>query len=212
MAKYDRCYGKDFEDRLARKLENLGFKVYKSVYSEYNGIRSQIDLVVVNGFLICTIECKGFDAKRIQYKRSRKWSYLHKNGSVITVSNPIVQSEHHAHTLFMNMVNDIESDVYEKTGLCIPTVMYAVFLKGDIEGWSEEYVFTENRDSFSDLLRLLSYDNKEDDERTGYLSNKVCEWLDSHQDSSKESLSKHSKYIMDCKKNKTGLFSGESVL
>lgn len=208
---YDRCYGTDFENRIADYLRFRGFTVFQSVYAEYNGKRCQNDLVVFDGLFSYTLECKAYDANQVSYARSSNmWHYSGINGKLYTVPNPIIQSRHHSEVLSSRMIADLEGMIYDKAGLTLPQVGYGVVLKGNIRDYPKEHVYTENDKSLDRLVCWLrGYAGKVKVE--SWVSNMIYEWLKSHSDQSLDRLKKHANYVKECKRNKTGFFEAVEV-
>ena len=205
----DICYGTDFENRIADYFRDLGFSVYQSVYSKYKDMQCQIDLVAIRKGRPLVIECKGYDADKINiHKSSNNWSYIY-NGFIHTVPSPLKQADNHRKILYMDMVTSLEESL--PSGLLIPNPERIVILKGNVNYSKSNGVFSESSKSLLDMSGYLSLngvfaDYTESHADYSIIIDKINSFLDSKSDISKERLKEHVKYIKDCKKNSTGVF------
>ena len=197
--KRDLCYGTDFEERIAKALETDGNKVYRSVYATHGEHESQIDLVVFNGGMPVCVECKAYDAVRMMYKRSSRWSYLGLDNKVHEVPNPIKQINRQAYNMHLDMLS-LETDLPD--WLTVPHALCAVMLKGAIGDYESEGVFTERS-----LDKLLAFCKDATFPLDNRLSDAMHRWFAEHSDTSAERLKAHAKYIRASKKNRTGAFA-----
>lgn len=201
--KRDICYGTDFEERVASFLESNGHKVYRSVYAQLGRRKCQIDLVVFDGVLPIVIECKGWDAKKIIYKRSANfWNYVDVAGKVRQVPNPLRQAKNHIEILTANIRNDIEGTL--ESGRTIGGYEYRLFLKGDIPDYKSERLFTER--SYDEFLESVTYSDEDTNLFPEDYKKAVSAWLEEHSDVSEKRLKEHKEYLKECKANRTGVF------
>lgn len=200
----------DFEDYIADKLEALGFQCFKSVYAKYSDIESQIDVVAVSRYCILCVECKSWDAVYVDWRRTNlNWSYINPYGDCRFIKNPLRQSRNHARTLRMDLVENLESEVFEKYGQytypCYPLVVVkgsATRTRGRLASTSSNNLYfcndLEDIKSRYFLKVVTNLDKEVMEEHIKYLKDK--------QDRSKKRLVQHAMYIEECKRNKTGLW------
>ena len=196
-----------FETYIDEKLRDLGYKTIRNVYVEYNGKKSQIDIIAFTGKNIWCIECKSYNMDKLYFKRSSsQWRYKDLKGNIHYIHSPKRQNQNHIKVLMGVLYNGVDGELYEKFNQGVPPVLNAIVFKAndDLEGLSkytrlDNGIYTENN------LHLLQYDNPMGD--LSEMSKVIYNYLKQFNDDSPEKLREHIKYIEDCKLNKKGFFS-----
>lgn len=203
----DICFEKDFEERVDKKLNELGIRTIRNVYVKYGNAQSQIDIMAFTDNSVWCIECKSHNILKLIFGRSKsEWKYYDINGKFGIMKSPKKQNANHISTAWMQAVGDIDFKFYAMFGSGVMPINNAVVFKSSNQLDNlDEYtrrdccIYTEAN------LELLKTDLQTVDDRR--MIDVMYEYFSQFTDNSKEREKEHIKYLKNCKKNKTGLFA-----
>lgn len=173
-----KCNNTEFEESIAKFLEDNGHKVYRNVQVQDEGKKYKIGIVVFDKFRPICIKCVYLNAVKIYYKRSsNNWRYFDNEYNAHWLRNPILQVNDNAKALFMGMVRELEGSFPE--GVTVPSSLHAVVINGDRLDYKSENVYTEKESSLDSLLDFCNF-------KVAQLPEGVVgmmhEWLQKHSD------------------------------